>query len=201
MASIEADIGEADQTLKKVLEMLEVEDVDDFTVSQLLSAAVISYFRGFSKSNSRDGLADELLGDEWRHTHDMARAYRNRSIAHDDSDVRQTFVLSWVDFSEDAVEIRRPLIARKVLAPPSDFLEDFERLCDHVLLLVTQSVDALSAAVHEELSTLPRDQLWDEARDATLNERSFLEWDPAGKRRGHSYISIEIPPMGTPPHP
>lgn len=147
----------------------------------LIGYAVVSYCRTIMPSKVRRPVTELVsLSSKQQRTSDAIRLFRNRAVAHSQSDLSTTHAVGLLDpdtfevlaVAAPTVSFTLPDELVRELVDLIDFLED---QIDHVLAPVRQRL-------HDELSAMDRESLVASATALTVTHKSVSEFDATTKR-------------------
>jgi hypothetical protein len=151
LSGYQSDLTEASEALQLALQGRDPESPHASAVPFLIGYGVIAYCRATSKSNIRKSMTTVVeIPDEYAETHGLVWEYRNRAVAHSQSDLTSTYVVAsrWDRF-EGGLDVQAI-----TLSQPLPWLA-IERLC--------RLVDRLTATMDEVMKPI-RDRLAAHAR-------------------------------------
>lgn len=152
----------ADRALELSRRFSAADTHDDNEVAQfLLDSAVHAYWLCFSKSGARVPMTDDDLPIELRPAQKGVRYFRNRVLAHSDSDLLKSAALSVIEKDGDEYIARPFMLATARTYPPTEFVDNLAMLIEAATEFVDVSLAATQHVAQERLSKLDLKALWE----------------------------------------
>lgn len=150
----------------------------------LVAAAAMAYCRTFFHSNVRQPVTAFIeLPEALRATHQLVRMFRNRTIAHSQSDLSVTYALAVLD--------AQTLEVRDVTAPtirngmPPERVRDFLELVTTVQVLLDDVIEPIRSRLVKEITTVDRATLVRKGVKPMVREMLAADFDPSTTRASY----------------
>ncbi|RZS57732.1 hypothetical protein EV141_1451 [Microcella putealis] len=194
LGSLNADLTEAALALGLVSEYTEADnDHDRALYRQLLALAVVVYGRAQTKSGARKALWSYVtVPPNLESTHDQVMKFRNRTIAHSESENESTYVMADLASDGGPITVERALVITAASPSPRTFVHRFQALVAELQVLLRTKIEVARAAVIALIDTQQSGDLWREGRQPQLVPRLISDWDPDTRRPPYP-TSHEIP--------
>lgn len=187
------DLDEADDALQTAMAM-DLDDVAQAKIrSHLITAGVIAYWRCFSSWKNKPSLEGRIkLSAESAATHEWARAWRNRVIAHSDSGMRRSLAFAHLTKHNDSVEVVEAFAMTLVVNMPVDRLVAFISVVTEVRAIVRHYQATQAWRTSHALSARAASLLWARPESlGVLGEPALMRWDPLAERVEHD-IAVTV---------
>ena len=189
------DIGEAHDALESALSMSLDDAAQKKVRSHLVTAGVIAYFRCFSIWKNKPTMEGKLkLSDASLETHEWARQWRNRLVAHSDSEMRRTLAFVMLARFQGKVAVEEAFAMTLGVDMPAEKLEAFFALVTEVKDLLEYHRGNQTWRTEHALSDRAIGLLWDRPESlGGLGEPELMRWDPAAEQVVQD-IAVTVPP-------
>lgn len=194
LGSLNADLIEAALALDLASKYAEADnDHDRALYRQLVALAVVVYGRAQTKSGARKALWSYVtVPSNLVPTHDQVMKFRNRTIAHSESESESTYVMADLTSDVGSITVDRALVVTTASPSPRAFAHRFQALVAELQVLLKAEIEVARAAVIASIDTQQSGDLWREGRQPQLMPRLISEWDPDTRRPPYP-TSHEIP--------
>lgn len=197
MSSHAADLVEARHSLEAVLRHGAQADspLAGFE-SALIAAATVAYCRTFFDSKVRRPMTELIeLPDALRETHELVRVYRNRTVAHSQSELAVTYAVAVLD--AETLEAR-DVTATTISSPmPTGRVRDFLRLVTTVQDLLDDAIEPIRHRLLERIAAVDRAALVREGVRPMIREMLAASFNPSATRAAYPtshpiYLSRDV---------
>jgi hypothetical protein len=188
------DIDEAHDALQTALAM-DVDDPAQASVrSHLITAGVIAYFRCFAMRKNKPSMEGKLkLSEESLATHEWARLWRNRLVAHSDSEMKRTLAFVMLARFQGTVVVEEAFAMTLGVAMPAEKIEAFFALVVEVKGLLEYHRSNQTWRTEHALSDRAIGLLWERPESlGGLGESDLMRWDPAAEQVVQE-IAVTVP--------
>lgn len=194
LGSLNADLTEAALALELASEHTEADnDHDRALYRQLVALAVVVYGRAQTKSGARKALWSYVtVPSNLVPTHEQVMKFRNRTIAHSESENESTYVVADLTSDTGSVTVDRALVVTTASPAPHTFVHRFQALVAELQALLKAEIEVARTAVIASIDEQQGSELWREGRRPQLVPRLISEWDPDSRRPPYP-TSHEIP--------
>ncbi|WP_291760662.1 hypothetical protein [Cellulomonas sp. 73-145] len=182
LSSHAADLVQAREALELAVKSREeigspLESVRD----ALIAAAAMAYCRTFFPSNVRRPVTDFItLPEALRATHELVRAFRNRTIAHSQSDLSVTYAVAVLDAQTLEVrDVGAPSIGSTM---PPERVRDFLELVTTAQDLLDNAIEPIRDRLMTEMAAADRAALVRRGVRPMVREALAAEFDPSTTR-------------------
>lgn len=147
----------------------------------LIAAAAMAYCRTFFHSNVRQPVTDFIeLPEALCATHELVRMFRNRTIAHSQSDLSVTYAVAVLDAQTLEVrDVTAPTIGSTM---PPERVWDFLELVTAVQDLLDDVIEPIRARLMQEMAISDRAALLRQGGRPMVREMLAAEFDPSTTR-------------------
>ncbi|KQX08180.1 MULTISPECIES: hypothetical protein [unclassified Leifsonia] len=176
LASYARDLADATATLEHAVQ-LQADGLAELS-DRLVDHAVLAYSRAFTHSKARGWLVHHLeVPRAQLDIHDQIRAYRNRTLAHSQSELATT----WPTLVFDTQTGTRHVMATTVVQPlPWELVTSFQALVDAVLAELDTLIDDVGTRIAETFGAMPLESI--ELDNLRVTDAPALAFDPKRER-------------------
>ena len=150
----------------------------------LIAAAAMAYCRTFFHSNVHQTVTDFVeLPEALRATHQLVKVFRNRTIAHSQSDLSVTYAVAVLDAQTFKVrDVTAPTIGGTM---PPERVRDFLELVTTVQDLLDEVIEPIHARLMQEMEAADRAALVREGVRPMVRKRLAVNFDPSTTRASY----------------
>ncbi|BDO40648.1 hypothetical protein [Cellulomonas sp. NTE-D12] len=183
MSSHAADLVQAREALELAVRSKDdVSSTLDRATEALIATAAMAYCRAFFHSERRRLVTDFVkIPEALRDTHQLVRMFRNRTIAHSQSELSVTYAVAVLD--AETLEVRDVTAPTVLSTMPSERVRDFFELVTTVQELLDKAIEPVRSRLMAEIEAVDRAALVRNGPRPAANVVSAANFDPAATRR------------------